>query len=139
MATQPSTHLQRKLRQYQQQYAELKKQIRPLGFICSGTLVQRRVTCGNPRCPCSRDPLLLHGPYYQLSWKEKGKSVSRFLSPEEVALYREWTDNRKKLSVITDKMHAISEKVRNCLLPQKAVERKHPARSRKSQRHKRPS
>ena len=76
-------------------------------------------------------------PYYQLSWKEKGESVSRFLSPEELGLYREWIDNRRKLMAIADKMHDISQKARDCLLPKKAIEKRHPARKSKPQRHRR--
>ena len=101
--------------------------------------MQRRLSCGNPHCLCSRDPTKLHGPYYQLSWKEQGKSVSRFLSPEELGLYRQWIDNRRKLVAITDKMHDISEEARDCLLPKKAFEKRHPARQSKPQRHRRPS
>ena len=79
-----------------------------MGFICGGSLVEQLVTCGNPNCPCSRDPEKLHGPYFQLSWKEKAKSVSRFLSSEEAALYQEWINNRNKLTAIIEDMYDIS-------------------------------
>jgi len=137
MGTQLDSDLQRRLRRYQKQYAELKNRIRPLGFICSGSLVQRHVRCGNPHCLCSRDTNMLHGPYYQLSWKKQGKSVSRFLSPEELRLYRQWINNRRKLMAITDKMHDISQQARDCLLPEKAIEKKHPARTSTPQRGRR--
>ena len=126
-----ANNLQRKLRSYAKQYTEVKERIRQVGFICGGSLIERWVTCGNPKCPCSRDPEKLHGPYYQLSWKEKGKSVSRFLSSEEAALYREWINNRRKLAALIDEMHAISQEVRACMLPAKATGKKQPARTRK--------
>ena len=131
MGKQGDNDLQRKLRPYVKQYREVKQRIQEVGFICAGSLVARRVTCGNPMCPCSRDPEKLHGPYYQLSWKEKGKSVSRFLSSEEAALYREWIDNRRKLTAIIDKMHDISQQVRDVILPAKAAGKRQPARSKK--------
>ena len=131
MRKQGDNDLQRKLRSYAKQYREVKQRMREVGFICAGSLVERRVTCGNPKCPCSRDPEKLHGPYYQLSWKEKGKSVSRFLSSEEATLYREWLNNRYKLTAIIDKMYDISQEVRAYMLPAKAAGKKQPARTRK--------
>ena len=131
MGKQGDNDLQRKLRSYAKQYREVKERIHEVGFIGSGSLVERQITCGNPKCPCSRDPEKLHGPYHQLSWKEKGKSVSRFLSSEEATLYREWINNRRKLTVIIDKMYDISQEVRVCLLPAKAAGKKQPARARK--------
>ena len=131
MGKQGDNILQRTLRSYEKQYREVKQRLHTVGFICSGSLVERRMTCGNPECPCSRDPKKLHGPYHQLSWKEKGKSVSRFLSSEEAALYREWIDNRRKLTAIIDKMHDISQQVRDVILPAKAAGKRQPARSKK--------
>jgi len=131
MGKQGDNDLQRKLRSYAKLYREVKQQIHEVGFICGGSLVERRMTCGNPKCPCSRDPEKLHGPYRQLSWKEKGKSVSRFLSSDETALYREWIDNRHKLSAIIDKLYDISQEVRACMLPAKTAGKKQPARTRK--------
>ena len=131
MGKQGDNDLQRKLRSYVKQYREVKQRIQEVGFICPGSLVERRVTCGNPKCPCSRDPEKLHGPYYQLSWKEKGKSVSRFLSSEEAALYREWINNRHRLTSIINKMHDVSQQVRDLMLPAKAAGKKQPVRIRK--------
>ena len=127
MQKQGTTDLQQKLQSYAKHYRELKERIWEVGFIASGSLVERRITCGNPRCPCSRDPEKLHGPYHQLSWKEKGKSVSRFLSSEEATLYREWINNRHKLTEIIDKMYDISQEARACMLPAKAIGKKQPA------------
>lgn len=129
MGKQGDNDLQRKLRPYVKQYREVKQRIQEVGFICAGSLVERRVTCGNPTCPCSRDPEKLHGPYYQLSWKEKGKSVSRFLSSEEATLYREWINNRHKLIEIIDKMYAVSQEVIAGMLPAKVAGKKQPARA----------
>ncbi len=126
--------LQRKLRSYAKQFRKVKERIQEVGFIGSGSLVEREITCGNPKCPCSRDPEKRHGPYYQLSWKEKGKSVSRFLSSEEATLYREWIDNRHKLTAIIDKMYDISQKVRACMLPANAADKRQPTRIKKARR-----
>ena len=132
MGKQGDNNLQRKLRSYVKQYKEVKERIHEVGFICGGSLVERRMTCGNPKCPCSSDPEKLHGPYHQLSWKEKGKSTSRFLSSEEAALYRDWIDNRHKLTALIDKMYDISQEVRACMLPANAAKKRQPARIKKA-------
>ena len=138
MGKQDDSRLQRKLYSYAKQYKKVKDQMHDVGFICTGSLVERRMTCGNPKCPCSRNPEKLHGPYHQLSWKEKGKSVSRFLSADEVPLYLEWIDNRQKLTAITDRMYDISQQVRDCMLPTKAVGKRQPARNKKASRPRKP-
>jgi len=107
------------LRRCRAEYAQLKAQLRGLGFICEGSLVERWMPCGKPNCACARERSSWHGPYFQLSWKEKGKTVSRRLSPEHAALYRQWVANRQQLQSIVDKMQAVSHKARPHLLEAK--------------------
>jgi hypothetical protein len=94
----------------------IKARIREVGFIYDGSLVVRWTQCGKPNCRCREDPTKRHGPYYQLSWKEKGKTVSRRLSQEHGRLYQEWAENRRLLESIVEHMHAVSHKARRCLL-----------------------
>lgn len=72
--------------------------------------------CGKPNCACANDRASRHGPYFQLSWKEKGKTVSRRLIPEHAALYRQWVANRQRLQSIIQKMQQVSRKARGHLL-----------------------
>jgi hypothetical protein len=104
------------LRQCRAQYAQLKARLRQVGFICEGSLVERWMQCGKPNCACARDPGSQHGPYFQLSWKEKGKTVSRRLPAEHAALYRQWIANRRRLQSIIQQMHGLSRKARRHLL-----------------------
>ena len=67
-----------------------------------------------PSCRCA-DPSQRHGPYYQLSWKEAGKTVSRLLSAEEAALYKEWIDNRRHLeSVLQESAISLTRLTSTC-------------------------
>lgn len=129
---------QRKLHAYNNAYEQVKANIKDVGFICAGSFVERRLTCGNPQCRCHKNPRNLHGPYWQLSWKEKGKTVSRFLSPKEVEFYREWIDNRRRLVAIMATMNAISQKAIDCIFEQKKsatkVGKAHPIPKRKSRK-----
>ena len=104
------------LRQCRAQYAQIKARLRQVGFICEGSLVERWMHCGKPNCACARDPGSQHGPYFQLSWKEKGKTVSRRLPAEHAALYRQWIANRQRLQSIIQQMHGVSRKARRHLL-----------------------
>lgn len=108
--------LDQQLRTCRQKYARIKARIRDVGFICDGSLVERWITCGKPNCRCSADPTQRHGPYYQLSWKEQGKTVSRRLPPEHARLYQEWITNRRRLESLIDQMSGVSRTAARHLL-----------------------
>lgn len=86
-----------------------------MGFICEGSLVERYTSCGNPNCRCA-EPAGRHGPYYQLSWKEAGKTVSRLLSADDARLYREWIANRRRLDSALEDMKDLSRQAGQYLL-----------------------
>jgi hypothetical protein len=44
-----------------------------------GSVVKQYVFCGKASCACHRDPQKKHGPYYYLSYKERGKSRYKYL------------------------------------------------------------
>jgi hypothetical protein len=88
--------------------SQVKARIQKIGFICTGSLVERWTTCGKPNCRCSTDPERRHGPYYQLTWKEKGVTVTRRLSPEHAKLYQKWVANRQRLESLLAQMHRVS-------------------------------
>ena len=95
---------------YQQKFDELKKRILTVGFVAEGSLIKRFLTCGNPSCRCHNNPDKRHGPYFQMTWKRNGKTVSKFISPELASMYRQWIDNKKNLQAILKKMYKTSEK-----------------------------
>lgn len=107
--------LQQRLAAAERDYQRVKQQLDEIGFICEGSLVQRWMPCGKPGCRCV-DPEQRHGPYWQLSWKENGKTVSRRLSPQHAALYQEWIANRRRLQALIDALHDGSSRARQDLL-----------------------
>lgn len=123
--------IQKRLRECRQHYARIKARIRDVGFICEGSLVERWMACGKPNCRCSIDPAYRHGPYYQLSWKERGKTVSRRLPPEQARLYQEWVTNRRQLDALLDQMKAVSQEAGRYLLEAAEPEPQPPAPPRK--------
>jgi hypothetical protein len=60
----------------------------------------------------------MHGPYYQWTAKENGKTVTRRLNVTEVELYQEWIDNDRQLRRILQQMRQIAVKVAELKLKQ---------------------
>jgi len=57
-----------------------------LGDMRSGSITGTGGRCGNPRCHCHRSGAAGHGPYYRLTRKVEGKTVTEaFTSPAELA------------------------------------------------------
>ncbi len=101
--------LQQKLQVYRKEYERSKARLQKVGFIFKGSITRRRLPCGQPNC-CCRDPKKWHGPYYQISWKQKGKTVSMILPERIVPIYREWISNARMLTAILREMQGISRK-----------------------------
>ena len=70
------------------------------GPALPGTLTQRHTRCGRAGCRCGADPPQLHGPYWSWTRKVNNKTVTRYLSDEEVADYEVFFDNAKRLRAL---------------------------------------
>jgi len=70
------------------------------GFALPGTLTVRSYAGGKPGCRCHGDPPRLHGPYAEWTRKIGGKTVTRRLTPRELAEYQPLFDNAKKLRAL---------------------------------------
>jgi hypothetical protein len=99
--------LERRLERLRVDYETAKRKVAEVGFTCEGSLIERYTTCNNPNCRC-RDPEQRHGPYWQLSWKEHGKTVSKLISAEDAALYQQWIANRRRLEAALQQMRDLS-------------------------------
>ncbi len=99
------------LRRYAKQYAELKAQMRDLGYVLQGSVGERRMECGKPTCRCHADPSARHGPYYQWSWKTGGRTSSVYLDKEQATLCRKWIQENRRLERILSRMRAVSLRV----------------------------
>jgi hypothetical protein len=67
------------------------------GPALPGTLTVRSYPCGKPRCRCHADPPVLHGPYAEWTRKIDGKTVTRRLTPEQLAAWQPLFDNARKM------------------------------------------
>jgi len=58
------------------------------GPALPGTLTVRAYACGKPNCRCHADPPRLHGPYAEWTRKIGGKTITRRLTPDQLAQYQ---------------------------------------------------
>ena len=104
------------LADYRRQHRKLAAQLAQIGFIATGTLIERSTRCGTPGCACHADPPRLHGPYHQWTTKIAGKTVTRRLTDRQAAHYREWIDNNRQLRELTTQMRQISARAAELIL-----------------------
>jgi len=78
------------------------------GFALPGTLIVRSYACGKPACRCHADPPRLHGPYAEWTRKIGGTTVTRRLTPRELAEYRPLFDNAKKLRALLTELQDLT-------------------------------
>ena len=80
--------------------ARIAAELAALGFALPGTLADRMTRCGRANCRCHADPPRLHGPYAEWTRKIAGKTITRRLTPAELAEYQPLFDNAKKLRAL---------------------------------------
>ena len=78
------------------------------GFALPGTVLERRIRCGKPGCRCGADPPQLHGPYYQWTRKVHGRTETRLLSAAQMARYRDWFENARRIRALASELEALS-------------------------------
>ena len=99
-------------------YRATQDQIRQLGFVAPGSVIERRTVCATPGCACHADPPTRHGPYLQYTRKLDGKTLTRRLTGEQAERYREWIANRRRLDQLTDQMDRLSHQATELLINQ---------------------
>ena len=92
----------------QQQYATLKAALGALGYVRPGSLARRFMRCGKPGCHCMADPPTLHGPYYDWTYRLRGKSIARRLTEAQAKQCEEWLRNHRQLRRIVTRMKLLS-------------------------------
>ena len=71
----------------QQRFRQARQELQQLDYFLKGTVLKRMMKCGRPQCACRSDPAKRHGPYFEWTYKVKGKTVNVKLSPQAAPLY----------------------------------------------------
>jgi hypothetical protein len=80
---------------------DILKDMRSIGVVVRGSLVQAERTCGNKRCKCARGEL--HTAFY-LSRSIKGKTKMEHVSRDDVERVKEWSLNHAKLTELVEEL-----------------------------------
>jgi len=89
-------------------FRQARQQLHQLGYFLKGTVLKRMMKCGHPNCACQRDAAHRHGPYFEWTYKVKGKTVNVKLSPHAAPLYQAATKQHRQLKAALAKMERLS-------------------------------
>src|SRR5437667_1322736 len=107
-----------RLKELQRRQRELARQILDLGFVQQGSVVRRHTTCRTPGYRCHADPPQPHGPYWQWTRYDSGKTITRRLTEPQARLYQQWIANRRRLAGIIAEMEKVGQQAAEILLQQ---------------------
>lgn len=113
------------------QRSAIQRQISQLGDMRSGSISTTGGRCGNPRCHCHQKDDPGHGPFYRLTRKVNGKTVTEtFATPaalrkaeREVAEYHRFRDLGQDLLEVNEKI-CQSRPVEDTLTPEEKKRRR---------------
>jgi hypothetical protein len=88
--------------------AALAERLAEIDGLLPGSVVVRRMRCGKAGCACKADPPVLHGPYIQWTRTVSGKTVTKYLSEEQLGRYKAWFDNARQLKDLVAKLEIAS-------------------------------
>jgi len=92
------------------EYEQLKQQLLALGLVRPGSLVRRYMPCGKPGCRCMAKPPVLHGPYYQWTYRLRGKTLTKRLNAAQAAQCEVWIQNYRKLRALSRRIVGLALK-----------------------------
>jgi hypothetical protein len=92
--------------------AAVQLQIAQLGDMRSGSISGTGGRCGNPNCHCHRAGDSGHGPYFRLTRKVQGKTVTEtFSSPASLAKARREVAECQRFRELGDQLLHVNEQI----------------------------
>jgi hypothetical protein len=92
--------------------ATVQMQIAHLGDMRSGSITGTGGRCGNPNCHCHQADDPGHGPYYRLTRKVNGKTVTEtFASPAGLAKARREVAECQRFRELGEQLLDVNEKI----------------------------
>jgi len=89
-------------------HKRLAEAIEEIDAALPGSIVARTTRCGKAACRCKSDPPVLHGPYIQWTRAVGGKTVTKYLSEEQLERYQPWFDNARRLRKLVSELEEAS-------------------------------
>ena len=121
--------------------AAVQLEISRLGDMRSGSITGTGGRCGNPHCHCHRAGDSGHGPYYRLTRKVKGKTVTETLSsPASLAKAQREVAECRRFRELGEQLLDVNEQICALRPPEETtlstLEKKLPKRSKGKSRAK---
>ena len=92
--------------------ATVQMQIAQLGDMRSGSFTETVGRCGNPNCHCHRAGESGHGPYYRLTRKVNGKTVTEtFSSPAGLAKAQREVAECQRFRELGEQLLGVNEQI----------------------------
>jgi len=89
-------------------FLELKQELQRVDLFCKGTVLARRMKCGQPGCPCHTDPAKRHGPYWEWTYKAAAKTVNVRLTAAAGPLYKAASQQYRRLKSLLNRLEKVS-------------------------------
>ena len=96
---------QKELEQWRRRHARLAAQLAKTGLIVQGTITERTIEREDKSEPGKTKA---YGPYYQWTFKDKGKTVTVNLAKGQVRAYQHAIDNHRRMEAALMEMRALS-------------------------------
>ena len=106
----------KKLPKLRERYEELRGKLSETGLVQVGTITRRM---DRRRSATAPGGWIERGPYYQWTWKERGKTRTRNLSPERSRAWRAAIKNHRRLEKIILEMRKVSLKILEQSVPER--------------------
>ena len=100
-------------------YGRLKARLAKAGLILQGTITERTIVGEDPQSPGKKKT---YGPYYQWTWKHKGKTTTVNLTASQAKTYRKAIKNHRMVEETLREMREIS--LRICEATTKGVKKR---------------
>ena len=94
-----------------QRLLELKRGLERLDWFGEGTALKRMMKRGKANCACASAPPKCHGPYYELTGKTNGKTISSKLLPEAAPLCKAASVRYRKPKMLFNRLEKLSQSI----------------------------
>ena len=92
----------------ERRYQRLAARLAKLQVMVQGTITERTIERGTDAGP---DKKKVYGPYYQWTFKDKGKTVTVNLAPSQAKQYQRAINEHRKMEGIVEEMRQLSRKI----------------------------
>ncbi len=96
------------LTQMERNYQRLAARLAKLQVMVQGTITERTIERDIDTSPGEKK---IYGPYYQWTFKDKGKTVTVNLAPDQAKKYQRAIDEHRKMEGIVEEMRQLSRKI----------------------------